>query len=344
MEDLISVIVPVYNVEKYLSRCINSILKQTYRSIEIILVDDGSKDQSGNICDTYARNAGNIRVIHKENAGLGFARNSGLDISSGKYIVFVDSDDYLEEDMISNLYSSLVSNGADACIGGFKRVFSDKVEVHKNEFSGRVFHEKEILEYILPRMLGKLPDGSDYLEMSVWKVLFSADIIKKYSLRFPSERELISEDVVFDLDYYTKCNTVCMCEDVGYCYCDNEGTLTTRYRPERFQLQKKLYLYVEKKTADLGILDLSRVRRMTTFISNTRYCIKLEAKFVQKNGRNQMKKNIKAICNDDLTKAVFNSYDHSTVPLKSRIVNLLIKHQRVDLLILLMTARERLGI
>lgn len=340
MKDLISVIVPVYNVEKYLNRCINSIVNQTYKNIEIILVDDGSEDKSGLVCDNYAAENSNIKVIHKENAGLGYARNSGLEIATGKYVVFVDSDDYIEQDMIDNLYFCITKYNAEACIAGFKRVYSDKTEIHKNSLAGRVFQGKEIKEYVLPRMLGKLPDGSDYIEMSVWKVLFSMEIIRKYSLCFPSERELISEDIVFDLGYYAKCKSVCMSDDVGYCYCDNEGTLTTRYRAERFQLQKKMYLYIENKVAELGISDISKVRRMTTFVSNTRYCIRLEAKFVSEHGKEKMKKNIQKICKDELTVAIFGEYDHSSVVLKSRIINILIKHQRIGLLILVMLIRE----
>lgn len=106
-DDLISVIVPVYNVEKYLHKCINSILNQTYKNLEIILIDDGSTDNSGKICDEYALKDNRIKVIHKENGGLSSARNAGLDICSGDYIGFVDSDDYIAEDMYEYLYVNL---------------------------------------------------------------------------------------------------------------------------------------------------------------------------------------------------------------------------------------------
>lgn len=239
--ELISIIVPVYNVEKYLERCINSLVNQTYSNLEIILVDDGSTDQSGKMCDTYAERYPNIKVVHKKNAGLGYARNTGLENATGKYVAFVDSDDYVEYNMISNLYNDIIRNDADACIGGFRRVVGDKIDTRANKLEKRFFSTDEIKTYIIPRMLGKKPDGTDYIEMSVWKVLFKMDIIKKFGLRFPSERELISEDIVFDLDYYPKCNLICMSSDNGYYYCDNEGTLTTRYRPDRFALQKNCF-------------------------------------------------------------------------------------------------------
>lgn len=344
MQELISIIVPVYNVEKYIGRCLNSIERQSYPNIEIVLVDDGSKDNSGFLCDKFALNNQNAKVIHKENEGLGFARNTGLHYATGKYIVFVDSDDYLEHDMILNLYTDLILSKADACIGGFRRVCGNKVTIKRNEMAGKIYTESEIKEYILPRMLGKQPNGTDYIEMSVWKVLFKTDIIKKYDLKFPSERKLISEDIVFDLDYYSKCHAVCMSSDCGYCYCDNEGTLTTRYRPERFDLQKELYLYLAKRTKELGIDEISETRRMTTFISNTRYCIKLEAKFLKQNGQEKMLNNIKRICMDDLTQEIFLRYDHAKVPLKSRIINKMIMNKQSALLAAVMILRERLHV
>lgn len=120
--DLISVIVPIYKVEGYLEQCIESICHQTYRRLEIILVDDGSPDSCPELCEKYALMDERIKVYHKKNGGLSDARNYGLDVSNGKYIIFVDSDDYIEEDMIQKLYSSLIENEADLIIGGISYV------------------------------------------------------------------------------------------------------------------------------------------------------------------------------------------------------------------------------
>lgn len=104
-DDLISIVIPIYNVDKYIEKCLNSVVKQTYKNIEIILVDDGSPDNCGKICDSYANNDKRIKVIHKENGGLSDARNVGIEIANGKYITFVDSDDYIELDYIEYLYT-----------------------------------------------------------------------------------------------------------------------------------------------------------------------------------------------------------------------------------------------
>ena len=118
--DLISVIIPIYNVEKFLSFCIDSIVNQTYKNLEIILVDDGSTDNSGKICDEYALKDNRIKVMHKQNGGVSSARNVGLNIAKGKYIGFVDSDDYVENDMFEILHNLIIKNNVDiSCCNKF---------------------------------------------------------------------------------------------------------------------------------------------------------------------------------------------------------------------------------
>ena len=118
MSPKISIIVPVYKVEPYIHKCIDSILNQTFKEFELILVDDGSPDNCGNICDEYAKKDNRVRVIHKENGGISSARNIGLDVSNGEYIGFVDSDDYIKLDMYERLYNSCKVNNADISIIG----------------------------------------------------------------------------------------------------------------------------------------------------------------------------------------------------------------------------------
>ena len=130
MLDLISVIVPVYNVEKYLRRCIDSILNQTYQNLEIILIDDGSTDNSGAICDEYIKKDNRILVIHQENKGLAGARNSGLDIAKGKYIGCVDSDDYIHPEMYERLYNLIVSTNTDMAVCGYHPIYSSDYKLY----------------------------------------------------------------------------------------------------------------------------------------------------------------------------------------------------------------------
>ena len=130
---LISVIIPVYNVEKYLHRCLDSVIAQTYQNIEIICVDDGSIDESGRICNQYAVRDARIKVIHQENQGLSAARNRGLDAAEGEYIAFVDSDDYILEDMYKKMLDKLLNYNVDLCVCQWQYEFSDGRQVVKRK-------------------------------------------------------------------------------------------------------------------------------------------------------------------------------------------------------------------
>lgn len=137
MKELVSVIVPVYNVEQYLNKCVDSIINQTYSNIEIILVDDGSTDNSGKICDKYALNDKRVKVIHKSNGGLSDARNRGIDVSGGKYLAFIDSDDWIEPDMIEKMYNNAIENNADISVCQYEIVYSREAVI--NNKSDRIF-------------------------------------------------------------------------------------------------------------------------------------------------------------------------------------------------------------
>lgn len=150
MEELISVVVPIYNVEKYLQKCIDSILAQTYRHLEIILVDDGSPDNCGAICDNYAQEDGRVLVIHKKNGGLSSARNAGLEIAKGELIVFIDSDDWIDANYIEKLYDDISESGADVAVPAFCISFENgdcAVDSRVKEVT--TYSKKEALEVFL---------------------------------------------------------------------------------------------------------------------------------------------------------------------------------------------------
>lgn len=343
-QERISVIVPVYNVDKYIRRCVDSIINQTYRNLQIILVDDGSQDKSGKICDEYKKVDTRVEVIHKENGGLGFARNSGLDIATGSYVTFIDGDDSIEPSHIKNLYQNMKETGSDTCMGGHTRIYNEKHIPRENVCAGQKYTGNDIKKEILVRMVGAKPDGSDYIEMSACMVLFSLSIIKDNNIRFHSEREYISEDLIFDFDYYSKAQKVTVCDDVGYNYYDNEGSLTTKYNPKRFEMQKKMTQEVVRRAKGLEIYPLCEQRILNTFISISRYCIKLEQLFSKDNGVAQSKAKIKIICNDSLLIESFNRFDKNVVPVKSKIVNWLIIHKKIDALVVVMGMKNKLGV
>ena len=127
-EDLITIVIPIYKVENYLDKCVKSVINQTYKNLEIILVDDGSPDNCPKKCDEYEKKDTRIKVIHKENGGLSDARNAGIDIAKGKYITFIDSDDYIDSDYVETYYNKIKNCNYDVVVGGYKRVVDDKVK------------------------------------------------------------------------------------------------------------------------------------------------------------------------------------------------------------------------
>lgn len=146
---MISVIVPVYNVQNYLNKCIESIISQTFKDLEIILVNDGSTDKSGEICDFYTKKDNRIKVIHKKNGGLSDARNCGLEIAQGEYIAFLDSDDWIDENLYSTLYELINRFNADIAMCNFERVYEeDEILNHSEKSMERVYSNIEVLENI----------------------------------------------------------------------------------------------------------------------------------------------------------------------------------------------------
>ncbi len=205
MNDLISIIVPVYNVEKYIRRCLDSLLCQSYHNLEIILIDDGSPDMSGAICDEYANKDKRIKVIHKENGGVSSARNSGLDIAQGDYIGFVDPDDYVSADMYEFLYSQMTDSQSDIVQCNFLQTDS----------SG---NEKRFFDHIKDREIsGNIEINRAFLNneirYSVWNKLFSRKTLE--GVRFRKDLR-IAEDKLFVNDCINNAQKIKICD--RYCY------------------------------------------------------------------------------------------------------------------------------
>ena len=151
---VISVIVPVYKVEKFLDRCINSIIQQTFTNLEIILVDDGSPDRSGEICDEWKMKDKRIRVIHKENGGLSDARNKGLDVATGDYVAFIDSDDWIDPDMFQLLYDATQKYQADIAECSWRCILLGTMYLHCMEkFNGNILNQSHATKFMIKRYL-----------------------------------------------------------------------------------------------------------------------------------------------------------------------------------------------
>ena len=239
---LISIIIPVYKVEKYLEKCIKSVLSQTYKNLQIILVDDGSPDNCGNICDDYARVDNRIEVIHKANGGLSDARNVGLKAARGEYIGFVDSDDYVSNEMFENLYNTLISNDVDVSICNFYIVIDNK-NIIKNADNGvKIYNKLEILKEIL---LDKK------IQSYAWNKLYKRELFE--DIEYPIGKKY--EDIGTTFYILEKCNKIVVSGSPEYYYLtrgdsivnnNTEGTVI-----DYISLISDRYDYIDKKYKEL---------------------------------------------------------------------------------------------
>lgn len=329
---LISIIVPVYNVEKYIRECLDSLINQTYKNIEIIIVDDGSTDKSGEICDEYEKKNKNIRVIHKKNEGLGFARNTGLENVNGKFVTFVDSDDYVDNNFVEELYQNIITKNVDICKSGFRRVNDSHNILSIRNYDNYVYNEKENRDLFLPRMIGSLPDKKDSIEMCVSGALYKMSYIKKYKIKFPSERVIISEDLFFNIDYVQRINKACTIDYIGYNYRYNPSSLTKKYRQDRFEASKHFYLELKKKLESIGYEEETFLRLSRLFFVYIRMALEQENYKVSNKSYFTNLKNIYKICNDKLVIDIINNYPIKSLGIKQKIFIYFIKHKCVNIL------------
>ena len=206
----ISVIIPVYNVEKYLKRCLDSVINQTYRNLEIILVDDGSKDKSGKICDEYAQKDKRIIVIHKENGGVSSARNKGLDICIGDYISFIDSDDWIEEDF----FEYVVNNAKDNDLLIFDYYITN------GKSTKWIKYRKTKFEISKDECLIELTKAK--LQSYLWVMIFKSELF--YNIRFPQNRNYEDQAIMHLL--IDKCQKIKYCNKAFYNYYQNLKGIT----------------------------------------------------------------------------------------------------------------------
>ena len=226
MAQLVSVIVPIYQVEPYLEKCVDSILVQTYSELEVILVDDGSPDNCGMICERYAKQDARVRVVHKENGGLSSARNAGLDVATGEYVMFTDSDDWIEPEMVSVLLEGITSNDADIVTCNVRSESTSGVK--KN----RVMDMRDVVLHFPKTDYWKLADISGRL-FSIFSVnsLYRRSHIERLNLRFVPTQRILSEDQLFNWCYYSAVRKAVYIDKSFYVYQVRENTLSRAAKP-----------------------------------------------------------------------------------------------------------------
>ena len=257
-KDLISVIVPVYNVEKYLEKCVNSIINQTYKNLEIILVDDGATDNSGKMCDEFAKKDSRIKVIHKENGGSADARNSGLDKVTGKYILFVDSDDCLNKKMIEILHNEIIKESRDIVLCEYEKVNENDIEFEKEIETYKILnHTKESIFELYYGM------GHKHEKVVVpWGKLYKKELFD--GIRYPKGRKGEDELTLYKVFY--KANNIVEINAKLYYYLQREGSLSSDWyiKPRHYMvdaLEEEIKFFVNKKEERYQVLVVKRLLR-----------------------------------------------------------------------------------
>lgn len=249
----ISVVVPMYKVEKYVQACIASILNQSFQNFEILLVNDGSPDKCGEIADEYCNRDARIKVIHQRNKGTSSARNAGIDAATGEYIVFIDPDDQISSHYLQQLYNTAQNNNCDAVVCGYREILTNK-------------------QVVPGFILNEIRSGKDFVLSSTdvhskndlcftWRILFRLDIIRKKQIRF-NEKVIVGEDTIFNLEYFLESERMYCIPDALYDYTVNNphSIMKTLYKPN---LDSSLILQYEIRkqlSEKFGLMDNSFYR------------------------------------------------------------------------------------
>lgn len=277
---LISIIVPIYNAEKNLRRCLDSIKNQTFKDIEVILVNDGSKDGSGKICDEYVQKDNRFKVIHKDNNGVSAARNDGLKIANGKYIGFVDADDWLEPNMFESLYDLIIKYNADIAMCGYVIERQDGSLINCP-------NESKIYKMSRYEALNNLTNFKGYL----WNKLFSTELIKKNKIFFDEDVHFC-EDLLFCSQAFLNSNTIVFDTKPYYHYIIHENSVTGY----QFSTKKLTSLKaIEKIINLLDGEDNVKINKFKNFFMHMNISLLMHGineKKCSKREKNKLKKNL----------------------------------------------------
>lgn len=258
----VSIIVPVYNVEKYLHRCMDSLINQTFKDIEIIAVNDGSTDNSLNILNEYCVKDDRVRVINKNNGGLSSARNIGIDEAIGKYILFVDSDDWIDLNMINQLYTTSTVNNCDVTMCSYSREYSNKSREKIFSFDEvTIFNEVEC-KNLHRRIIGPIgselanPEHNDSL-VTAWGKLYKSNIIKNNNIKFVDTSVIGTEDCLFNVYVFSYVKSAVFINKPFYKYWkENNNSLTSIHKSKLKDKWLKMYSYI-RNFLDAGNYDES---------------------------------------------------------------------------------------
>ena len=330
----LSIVVPVYNVEKYLDRCMTSILNQEFSDWEMILVDDGSTDRCPALCDSYAEKDPRIKVIHKKNGGLSSARNAGLRIASGEYVGFVDSDDTIRKDMYSRMIQAAEEYQTDFVMSDYMRVFSDSTSTLMTQKIEAGLDTKDRIktEIYHSLIMGSNIDYGPVLE--VWRSMYRRSFLSDNDLTFKDDVRW-SEDNLFSAFAGYHAESFYYLKGEGlYNYHRNEGTITTSYKKGAWQVYSRMHEYLQDYFAEKKDYDFSQELKWHMI-----YYACVCASQTKALDKQEATQELGMILNSPQLVSAFRNIDLSGVNKKLRVQLFLMKHKAVPLVRYLINRR-----
>ncbi len=283
MNSLISIIIPVYNAEYWLEECLNSVINQTYANLEIILVDDGSSDNSGRICDEYATKDKRIKVIHTENRGVSSARNTGLDLAQGDYVSFIDSDDFVDKDYIFAMHQKSIETNAGLVFCHYSKFVEGKtipIDEKIPELINVNIKDDNFL-YFIHRFF----NFNQSIFGGTWRVLFKENIL--HTIKFVPDIK-VSEDLLFLLHVILKAKRIASVKEHLYFYRQTNHSVTSKYKKNFLSSQLSLYRELKKIFDAFDNVQSKQIFETYSCLL-CYYLFSNEVKFKQQNRRNNIK-------------------------------------------------------
>mgnify|MGYP000483249496 CR=1 FL=1 len=328
MRAKVSIIVPIYNVEKYLKKGINSLLNQTLKDIQIILINDGSKDNSLRICREFEKKDNRICVIDKDNGGVSSARNAGLLAATGEYVGFMDPDDFVEPQMYENMYYNATKNRSDMCICNyFIENINRQISVSIN-IDADVLDKDAIINQILKDMIGPkdVNSGSSMIMASVWRFLIRKELIDNNMIYFP-EGIPFMEDTIFNVKLLLRTNKLSIVKENYYHYVYNENSAMRNYKKNYVDVQRKVFLELENIIKKENIYDQLRERLDMLYVNMSINAIVNESHRNSDKTLSERIKSIKKICQDDRLQSIIKSIKLNEYTVRKRMVLLSMKNK-----------------
>ena len=254
MTMLFSIVIPVYNVEGYIEKCLDSILHQSFTDYEVILVDDGSTDRSPEICDSYAKKDDRIKVFHKNNEGSNSARNMGILAAKGEYICLVDSDDRVSEDWLETVHHSIQAapQRPDIILYGYKHVFCDREEDIVYDMDEGYYDREKLERQVFPRLINKDPNYyfESLFSQAPWNKVYKKELLQAHVCNNTSIK--VANDCAFTYECVLYANSMYVCRDILYYYIAySQNSLQRTYHPDIYNNYAALFAYLEERIKDL---------------------------------------------------------------------------------------------